>query len=633
MKKCCFFVFVTLLVARTVTGSDTVAPALERDQKAVYSFEGRFHRYLEVISDRWLKGMRERNPAIVLNYRDRDQVPPRSFDFFAGEFAGKYLTGAVEIYRLTKDQELKQYLEGFVDEFLNYQASNGYFGLYPSDQGYKVSESWDIWGEYHVMLGLLFWYEETRDARALNAARRQADRFCSIYLGKPGELSALRYYYTNFAIAHSLQILYRHSTEQKYMDMARQILDVELQQSGDYMDLLLEGKEFYEIGLIHRESDWIHAARWEAQHILMALAEMYWSTGQEKYKNAFQKGWYSIVKTDRHNTGGVSTNEALIGKPYRPGGIEACATVGWTALTCEMLKLTGSSIAADELEITLLNTMYGYQPLQGGVINFGVPMDGMVTPFMAPAFWQHGDRTGGEELGCCTVNVSRGFGLVSEWAAMRDKEGITLNWYGASEITTMVDGVHVQFKQQTEYPRKGQILLSVNPQEAKQFALKLRVPYWSQRTTVKINGTAQEGVRAGTYLSMDRTWTSGDQVEINLDMSLHYWSGMEEMSGKTSVYRGPVLMCFLGVRNAAMPGFDATDMEPQLVEREGTADPLVRIKVKSSNGTTFLRDLDSATENNQPYITWLEISNAPVTEFSEQNPLRSGRVKASQKKP
>jgi hypothetical protein len=82
-----------------------------------------------------------------------------------------------------------------------------------------------------------------------------------------------------------------------------------------------------------------------------------------------------------------------------------------------------------------------------------------------------------------------------------------------------------------------------------------------------------------------------------------------------------------------MPGFDATDMEPQLVEREGTADPLVRIKVKSSNGTTFLRDLDSATENNQPYITWLEISNAPVTEFSEQNPLRSGRVKASQKKP
>ena len=41
---------------------------------------------------------------------------------------------------------------------------------------------WDLWGQYHVMLGLLLWYRETGDKAAFAACCRCADHFCDSFL-------------------------------------------------------------------------------------------------------------------------------------------------------------------------------------------------------------------------------------------------------------------------------------------------------------------------------------------------------------------------------------------------------------------------------------------------------------------
>jgi hypothetical protein len=43
---------------------------------------------------------------------------------------------------------------------------------------------------------------------------------------------------------------------------------------------------------------------------------------------------------------------------------------------------------------------------------------------------------------------------------------------------------------------------------------------------------------------IDRKWQTGDRVLIELDISLRYWRGEREYEGKSSIYRGPLLLSY-----------------------------------------------------------------------------------------
>ena len=94
-------------------------------------------------------------------FADRDKKPPRSLLPWSGEFAGKYLTGAVQVLRLTGDKELKESLSRFVAKLVKLQDSDGYLGPFPKDSRLTGKapnaggDTWDAWGHYHAMLGLL----------------------------------------------------------------------------------------------------------------------------------------------------------------------------------------------------------------------------------------------------------------------------------------------------------------------------------------------------------------------------------------------------------------------------------------------------------------------------------------------
>ena len=96
----------------------------------------------------------------------RDMVP------WAGEFAGKYLTGAVQVLRLTGNVELKAVLADFVADLVACQAEDGYLGPWPhgsqlTGDAPNCKVTWDAWGHYHVMMGLMLWAEHADDEKAL----------------------------------------------------------------------------------------------------------------------------------------------------------------------------------------------------------------------------------------------------------------------------------------------------------------------------------------------------------------------------------------------------------------------------------------------------------------------------------
>jgi len=519
-------------------------PRFTRAQNTSYKFDSFLNDYLLAISENWLKVAPDRNPAMLQMFADRDVKPTRNLLCWSGEFAGKYLTAAVQVLRLTKDKELRDYLANFVTKLVGLQADNGYLGPWP--QGYhltgkgpnvfgkKIGNTWDTWNHYHIMMGLLLWYEDTDDLKALNAAKKIGDLMCDKFLGKPGSFAGTGSCEMNLAPIHSLCLLYKQTQNQRYLNLARQILTDEFPDSkaGDYVRTALAGKEFYQTP----------KPRWESLHPIMGIVELYWITGDENYRKAFEHIWWSIVKLDRHNTGGFSSGEQAYGNPYHLAPIETCCTIAWTAMSVEMLKLTGNPIVADELELTFINAVLGSYSPTGKWSTYNTPMNGTRIPNTISIAFQK--RPGSEELNCCSVNAPRGFGMISDWALMTDNKGLILNWYGPSTMSTEVKGVPVTLKQQTDYPRTGYILLKVLPSEATEFTLKLRIPYWSKKTNVTINDILIKDVARGMYFSMNRKWKKGDTIKIELDMSLHYWAGERQCEGKTSIYRGPVLLTY-----------------------------------------------------------------------------------------
>ena len=611
----------------------TVTPVCTRPARTAYRLEGFAAEYLANVTEQWVKPAPAANPAMLDMFRDRDRYPLRDMVPWAGEFAGKYLTSSVQILRLTGESGLRRHLGRFASELASLQAEDGYLGPWPracrltgKAPNRRGMRTWDAWGHYHAMLGLLLWHEESGSGQALECARGIGDLVCGKFLGRKGRgrrLVDTGSSEMNLAVIHSLCLLYRKIPEQRYLDMALQIAGEFGAKgpdgpAGDYLRTALAGEEFYATP----------KPRWESLHPIMGMAELYWLTGEEDYRTAFEHIWWSIVKLDRHNNGGFTSGEKAQGNPYHRAAIETCCTVAWLAMSVEMLRMTGSSVVADEIELATLNSGFGLHSRSGRWVTYNTPMDGVRNASAHDIVFQA--RAGSPELNCCSVNGPRALGMIGDWALMRERAGLILNWYGPGSMTVRAGGTSVDLKQETEYPRQGSVRLRVSPARAAEFALKLRIPHWSKRTSLRVNGEPV-AAEAGSYAGIRRTWRRGDRVDLDLDFSLHFWRGEKQCRGKTSLYRGPVLLTYDRRLNtldpAELPELDAEEAHPELAGIDGP-DPVVAVDMEGAGGGKVrLCDFASAGEGGSPYLSWLKVRNSHKTPFSRDNPLRSGRAR------
>ena len=632
-------------------------PVCYRVPKTSFQLGGRLSVYLSGVTDQWLLVAPKANSGMLEMFRDRDAAPLRELVPWAGEFAGKYLTSAVQVLRLTGNSRLKLWLNSFVARLISLQAEDGYLGPWPKDcrltnytpyYGKKGMQTWDTWGHYHIMLGLMLWHEETGDKQTLDCVKRIGDLICKKYLGKKKtRLVDTGSTEMNLAPAHALAMLHRRTKDQRHLDMALQIVDEfaapgkKEPLAGDYLRKGLAGKKFYQTP----------KPRWESLHPIMALAELYWITGDDDYRAAFENLWWSMVEFDRHNGGGFTSGERATGNPYDLKPIETCCTIAWAAMSVEMLKLTGNSIVADELELSTLNSIVGMHSCTGRWATYDTPMKGIRRASAHHINFQA--REGTPELNCCSVNSSRGFGMISDWAVMRDADGLVLNWYGPGSMTIALrPRLSVTLTQATEYPAAGRARISVLPSKAAAFTLKLRIPYWSRKTKVKLNGKELSGVKAGSYLLVNREWREGDTLDMELDMSVHFWIGERDCKGFASVYRGPLLLAFdhrynleLAPRGGKkvrdykrwqkdltcmmrVPALDARNMRNSRAKWPDWFPPALLLEFTAANGKTVrLCDYASAGETGTPYTSWLPVKHAPPkVEFSRESPLRSTRL-------
>ncbi len=168
----------------------------------------------------------------------------------------------------------------------------------------------------------------------------------------------------------------------------------------------------------------------------------------------------------------------------------------------------------------------------------------------------------------------------------------------------------------------------MSPEAPERFALQLRVPHWSARTQVQLNGEPQLSPTPGRYLVLEREWQAGDVIELSLDMGLRLWAGERECEGKASLFRGPLLLAYdprFGAHDPrSLPELGATWLEAAPVPWSRPPLPLVLLKLPAGDGAELvLCDFATAGAAGHRYVSWLPVRGGVTQPFSRTNPSRT----------
>ena len=216
--------------------------------------------------------------------------------------------------------------------------------------------------------------------------------------------------------------------------------------------------------------------------------------------------------------------------------------------------------------------------------------------------------------------------MIALWALMEGARGLTLNFYGPSTLSaSLPSGRRLQLEQVTEYPARESIALTVSPEKPEEFTLNLRIPQWSTKTVVKINGEAGPQPVAGTYLSLTRQWREGDRVDITFDFSPRFWAGEQEQEGRISIYRGPILCAYETRFNDgnpdALPPIEWKDITIKPLPLQGETHAWVLAEVTQGDKSSFkVCDFASAGLTGRRYRSWFATTALPPSPFHLESP-------------
>ena len=341
---------------------------------------------------------------------------------------------------------------------------------------------------------------------------------------------------------------------EKYADLAKFLLDcrgVSGQSEGKY--------DQSHLPVVQQYTAEGHAVR--AAYNYAAMAEVARRRRDRPYQSAVFSIWDNLVNRKLYVTGGLGSGETAegFGEDYSlPNNAycESCAGVGELFFQQQMNLLTGDARYVDLYEDTLYNAILSDIDLDGQNFTYTNSLD---TDQM---------RYKWHKCPCCVGNIPRAMLTLPTWTYATADDGLYVNLYVGSTMTVPgVVGGDLTVEQETDYPRGGDVKLTLRPATPAQFAVRLRVPERgvsdlyrgtpaaSGVTAVRVNGeliNAPE-IEAG-YVVLRRTWKAGDTIGLELPMPVQRVRAADAVAsdrGRVALRRGPLLF-----------NFEAADQDP-----------------------------------------------------------------------
>lgn len=520
--------------------------------------------------------------------RGEDASKPFPHRFVSSDLY-KVMEGAAYSLTLDRNPRLEEEMDQLIRIIGQAQQDDGYLYVAhtcgiarPSEMGEEpyswVVHSHELYNMGHMYEGAVAYFEATGKREWLDIAEKSARHINKVFFeGNPNYNDGEP---INQAPGHqelelALCRLYRATGEVLYLDMAKKFLDIRgLTYRPEGKGTMSPTYAQQHAPVKDQDEAVGHAVR--AAYMYAGMADVSALTGDNSYVNALGRLWEDIVNTRMHITGGLGAIHGIEGfgpqydLPNREAYNETCAAIANVFFNHRMTLLHRDAKYFDVAEVALFNNSLAGVNLDGNRFFYVNPLE---SDGEAP--FNHGTagRSPWFDCACCPSNIARVVNHVGGYMYANSKVEIWILLYASSKVTIPVNGTNVEFRQTTEYPYEGLVKLEVNPEEEKGFALKMRIPTWSQGQQfvpgtlyrfknqgnsgwrVKVNGESVGAELENGFISLDREWKSGDMVELELNMSVRFSvcdEKVEANNGRIAITRGPLALCAEGVDNDGM---------------------------------------------------------------------------------
>ncbi len=480
---------------------------------------GYLEQYIQNSIENWNKG--------VVPY-------PRFVEFFRtgrpqfalGEMWGKAVRSGCMFYRYTRDPELKKIMTDTVRDLLSTERANGSISCMPVEMQ-PDSGGGDLWERKYVLLGLEEYYEHVEaDPEVLACMIRQADCLIS-QIGEPPktpitELGWSPNHIESSTLLEPIMRLYKLTGYPRYLEFARYIVEVGGGSKGyNLFQQALDNVPPHKMGGPYPKA-------YEMMSLFEGLVEYYRVTGNPRWKEAAQN-LYRNIRTQEITLIGNAGGD----QPYHPNVfgeawdhtafeqtnpditrmMETCVGVTWLKFCSQLLRLEGDCTPADDIEKYIYNGLLGAMKPTGDGFSYVNLLNGEKVTNHGWG-WKFDDLT----VTCCNLNGPMGLAYIPYIAVMNSAPGPVVNLYNAGEFSLKTpSGRPLKLDFVTEYPLSETVLIHVKPEQSENFTLSLRIPSWSAKTQVSVNGRKYRPA-AGAYFKLSRKWKPTDKVKITFNM-------------------------------------------------------------------------------------------------------------------
>lgn len=475
---------------------------------------------------------------------------PHSGIFFDDSDVYKAVEGMAYSLINNADPALEAKADEWIDKFAAAQQENGYintfFTIQEPERRWVDMDKHEMYCAGHLLEAGVAYYKATGKRKLLDVAQKMVDHMMTVF--GPGKRDWVP---GHEEIELALVKLYEVTGEKKYLDFAYWLLEERGHGFGTYdVTKGIESKWnplYYQDSLPVRELTEItgHAVR--SMYLFCGMCDVTAYMPETNYMEALDRLWNDVVGTRMYITGGIGVAYCTEGfaAPFELPNYEAycetCASIGMCLWNHRMNEWKGEAKYADIVERSLFNGVLAGINLQGNLFFYVNPLA------------SHGDHHRQEWYGCacCPSNVCRFIPSIGSYVYGTSADAIWVNLYIGNDASFKVGRKNVDVSLQTGYPWEGGAALTFK--SAYKGKVKMRVPGWCKSFSISVNGKeTKDFVLDRGYAVIDRKWSKGDSMSINMDMPVEVIAADSRIAadeGQRAIQRGPLVFCIEEVDN------------------------------------------------------------------------------------